>query len=52
VGSGDDQLYVLDLATGKELSKIDLGSSVLASPAVANKSLVIGTVKGVLYCFE
>jgi len=52
VASTDRNLYVLELATGKELEKHDLGAQVLASPAVAGMSLVIGTVKGDLFCFE
>jgi hypothetical protein len=34
------------------LGKYDLGGSVQASPAVGSGRLVIGTVKGVVYCFE
>jgi RNA polymerase sigma factor (sigma-70 family) len=51
VGSLDSKLYVLDLTKGTELKKFDLGSAVLASPAVAEGCLVIGTEKGVVYCF-
>jgi outer membrane protein assembly factor BamB len=46
----DGKLYVLDLAKGTELKKHDLGSAVLASPAVGGGCLVVGTEKGVLYC--
>ncbi len=50
VGSLDGKLYVLDVAKGTELKKFDLGSAVLASPAVGDGCLVIGTEKGVVYC--
>lgn len=48
-GSADGHLYVLDLK-GTLVQKIDLGSPVLASPAVSGGRLVIGTDKGVVYC--
>jgi outer membrane protein assembly factor BamB len=48
-GSMDGNLYVLDLAMGTLLQKIDLGP-ISASPAVADGRLVIGTEKGVVYC--
>jgi outer membrane protein assembly factor BamB len=41
---------VLDLAKGKELRKFELGRSILASPAVGEGCLVIGTTDGMLYC--
>jgi outer membrane protein assembly factor BamB len=50
VGSMDGKLYVLDLATGRQLQKVELGSPVVGSPAVAGGRLLIGTTKGTLYC--
>jgi outer membrane protein assembly factor BamB len=51
VGSLDGKLYVLELANGKEVQAIALGTrGILASPAVSNGRLVIGTVDGVLVC--
>ena len=50
VGSSDGNLYVLDLARGKELTRFELGRGVVASPAVAAGRLVIGTTDGTLYC--
>jgi outer membrane protein assembly factor BamB len=50
-GSSDSKLYVLDLANGKELQALALGTrGILASPAVSNGRLVIGTVDGALVC--
>ncbi len=51
--SGDGNLYVLELATGKQIQKIELDgrdNPILASPAVVRGRLVIGTMKGTLYC--
>ena len=50
IGSGDGNLYVLDLAGGKELTKFPLGKSITGSPAVGGNCLVIGTGQGVVYC--
>lgn len=44
-------LLVLDLAKGTELKRYDLDGNVQASPAVVERSLVIGTMKGTVYCF-
>ncbi|HMF12242.1 MAG TPA: PQQ-binding-like beta-propeller repeat protein, partial [Gemmataceae bacterium] len=43
-------LYVLDLAKGTQLAKIELDGAILGSPAVADGKLVIGTEKGTVYC--
>jgi outer membrane protein assembly factor BamB len=48
--SGDGNLYVLELATGKQVQKIELDAPILASPAVAGGRLVLGTTKGTLFC--
>jgi outer membrane protein assembly factor BamB len=50
VGSMDGFLYVIDLNKGTEIQKIDLGSPIIASPAVSNGCLVIATTNGVVYC--
>jgi outer membrane protein assembly factor BamB len=50
VGSTDGNLYVIDLNKGTEIQKIDLGSPIVASPAVSNGRLVIGTTNGAVYC--
>jgi outer membrane protein assembly factor BamB len=50
-GSMDGKLYVVDLATGKEVQAVQLGMrGVLAAPAVSDNRLVIGTLDGVVYC--
>jgi outer membrane protein assembly factor BamB len=51
-GSADGKLYVVDLATGKEVQALELASrgGILASPAVSGNRLVIGTPDGTLYC--
>src|SRR5207302_92531 len=46
----DGSLYVLDLDSGQQVQKLDLGRGIAASPAVADGRLVIGTIDGVLYC--
>jgi outer membrane protein assembly factor BamB len=51
VGSTDGVLYALDLDTGKERWRFETGSSITASPAVADGCLVIGTLDGEVYCF-
>ena len=48
-GSLDGNLYVLDLK-GALIQKIALDSDIVGSPAVAGNSLVIATVKGIVYC--
>jgi outer membrane protein assembly factor BamB len=52
VGAKDrtGSLYMLDLAKGTRLAKIELNGAILGSPAVANGKLVIGTEKGTVYC--
>jgi outer membrane protein assembly factor BamB len=50
VGSHDGNLYVLDLATGKEVQRVKLDGPISASPAVADGFLVIGTERGTVYC--
>jgi outer membrane protein assembly factor BamB len=50
-GSNDGKLYVVDLATGKQIQAIELGKKgILASPAVSTERLVIGTIDGDLFC--
>jgi outer membrane protein assembly factor BamB len=50
IGSTDGILYVLDLAKGTELQRINLGSPINGSPALADGHLVIGTGDGVVFC--
>jgi outer membrane protein assembly factor BamB len=46
----DGNLYVLDLASGRQLDKIQLDGSIAGSPAVAEGRLILGTTKGTVYC--
>ena len=48
--ASDGNLYVLSLDKGSELQKLELGRGIVASPAVSDNSLVIGTTDGFLYC--
>jgi outer membrane protein assembly factor BamB len=51
VPSNDGKLYVLTLATGERIQAIELATrGILASPAVSDGRLVIGTIDGMLYC--
>ena len=50
-GSSDGRLYVLDLDTGEKLWEFDTAAPLVASPAIAEGRLVIGSEDGVLYCF-
>jgi outer membrane protein assembly factor BamB len=50
-GCSDGNLYALDRADGKPLWKFEAASPMTASPAVAARRLVIGTLDGLLYCF-
>ena len=44
-------IHALDLATGKSAWSFEAGSQILASPAIADGRMVIGTADGQLYCF-
>jgi outer membrane protein assembly factor BamB len=48
----DGVLYLLDLATGREVWRFTAGGGFQASPAVAAGRLVISTDQGVIHCFE
>ena len=50
-GGGDGFLYILDLATGKKLTEIDLGATVFSSPAVSGNTLAVAAADGTLYIF-
>ncbi|VTS06697.1 outer membrane protein assembly factor BamB family protein [Tuwongella immobilis] len=47
--SDDGLFYVLDLATGRELQRLELDGPVLGSPAVGPDCLIVGTESGVVY---
>lgn len=50
VPSSDSFLYVLNLQTGEKLDAVELSGKLLASPAVVDNRVVIGTDDGVLFC--
>lgn len=50
VGCTNGNLYVLDVARGTLVQKLNLGGPITASPAVGGNCLVIGTQNGVVYC--
>lgn len=49
--SDGGEFYVLDLKTGKELQTLTLDSAVCGSAAVGPDCLIVGTDKGIVYCF-
>jgi len=51
VGSSGGDVLALDLETGQPSWKFETGSSITASPSIADGRLVIGTLDGELYCF-
>jgi outer membrane protein assembly factor BamB len=51
VGSSDEYLYALDLASGKEKWKYKAGP-IKASPAVRQGRVYIGNADGVFYCID
>jgi outer membrane protein assembly factor BamB len=48
-GSQDGRLYCVGVADGKERWAYEIGASIVASPAAADGSIVIGAEDGVLY---
>ena len=51
VGSDDGRLYLVSLATGKELWSYEIGQPISSSPAVAGGRVVVGSEDGGVYCF-
>ena len=51
VGSDDGRLYMVSLATGKELWNYEIGQPVQSSPAVVDGHIVVGSEDGSVYCF-
>jgi outer membrane protein assembly factor BamB len=52
VGSGDGNLYALDLAKGAKLWSANLGGSIASSPAVANGLVFVGTYDGRFFAVD
>ena len=51
VGSDDGNLYVVSLDDGKKLWSYEIGEAVIAAPAVASGTIVIGAEDGRVYAF-
>ena len=51
MGSDDGRLYVVSLATGRELGSYEIGGAVQGSPAVSDGMVVIGSADGTVYAF-
>jgi outer membrane protein assembly factor BamB len=49
IGASDGRLYAIDLASGRELARLDLGAAVASSPALSGNGLYVATCAGVLY---
>ena len=50
-GASSGEITILDVATGEMRWQFETGSSVVASPAIAEGRLVIGTEDGQMYAF-
>ena len=48
----DGNIYLLELATGRELSRHEAGAGFAASPAIGEGRLVISTEDGLVLCFD
>lgn len=51
-GTTAGNLYVLDAESGEVVRSVDLGASIIASPALANERLYLQTVAAVVHCFD
>ena len=51
VGSEDGNLYMVNLADGKEIWKYEIGQAITSSPAVVNGMVVVGSEDGNVYAF-
>ena len=51
LGRPHGMLIALDVSTGESVWEFATGSSIVASPSVANRRIYIGTEDGILYCF-
>jgi len=48
-GSKDAHLYVLDAASGAEISRLKLDGRIIASPCIVDGKIWIGTATGYIY---
>ena len=51
VGSDDGSLYIVSLADGKKLWSYDVGEPIIAAPALANGTIIIGAEDGRVHAF-
>jgi eukaryotic-like serine/threonine-protein kinase len=51
-GSSDGRLYAANLESGSELWQLDLGESLVASPAFGHAQIVIGGEKGTVFAIR
>jgi outer membrane protein assembly factor BamB len=50
-GGSSGEISILDVANGDVIWQFDTASSIVASPAIAQGKLVIGTEDGQMYAF-
>jgi len=49
IGASDGWLYAIDLVSGRELARLDLGAAIASSPALSGNGLYVATCAGVLH---
>jgi outer membrane protein assembly factor BamB len=51
IASADGRLRFLDISTGNEAWKYEIGSPISGTPAVTSKMIVVGAGDGKVYAF-
>jgi outer membrane protein assembly factor BamB len=51
-GSSDGRLYAASLSDGVELWQLDLGESLVASPAYGENQIIVGGEKGTVFAIR
>ena len=49
IGAADGYMYAVNLRTGAEISRTDLGAAIASSPAISGNGLFVATCAGALY---